>query len=269
MMTRKVAVHGASGRMGKSVIRVLAEAEDAELVAALDREGHPELGHDAGRLAGVRDLGVTTTSDLDALEGADVVIDFSLPAPAATLYSAASARSLPVVSGTTGLDQAAMAALEEAAVSAPVVFAPNFSQGVTLLFHLARQAAALLGPAFDAEIMEMHHRRKVDAPSGTAVRLAEVVAEAKDLVPSKHVLHGRSGQVGARPDQEVGVLALRGGDVVGEHTLFLQGMGERIELTHRATDRQIFARGAVRASAWILGQAPGRYDMADVMGIPR
>ena len=150
----------------------------------------------------------------------------------------------------------------------PIVYAPNYSQGVNALYFLAASAAKLLGPAFDAEIVEIHHRHKIDAPSGTAERLAEVVAEAKKL-DSGAANHGRSGTVGARPDEEIGVMAVRGGDIVGEHTLYLVGEGERIELTHRATDRTIFARGAVRAAHWVVGRSAGLYDMSDVMGISR
>jgi 4-hydroxy-tetrahydrodipicolinate reductase len=174
-----------------------------------------------------------------------------------------------MVIGTTGLDAATRAALERAAERVPVVYAPNYSQGINALYFLAGRAAELLGPSFDAEIVEMHHRYKMDAPSGTAVRLAEVVATAKRLDAERAIRHGRSGQVGERPLEEVGVLALRGGDVVGEHTLYLVGDGERIELTHRATDRLIFARGAVRAAHWVVGRSAGLYDMIDVMGIPR
>jgi 4-hydroxy-tetrahydrodipicolinate reductase len=173
------------------------------------------------------------------------------------------------VIGTTGLDERAEAAIDALAARAPVVVAPNMSPGVTLFFHLAARAAELLGPDYDAEIVEMHHRRKVDAPSGTAVRLGEVVARAKGFDPERAVVHGRSGQVGARPREEVGVMTLRGGDVIGDHTLVLAGEGERLELTHRASSRDIFARGAVRAARWVVGQPPGRYDMADVMGIAR
>ncbi len=257
----KVAVMGAGGRMGGAVIRVLHESPDLELVAAIDRaEG------DAGEKAGVGKLGVEFTTDVSAVAAADVVIDFSLPEGAEALFQQCLASKTPVVTGTTNLSTEAQAALDALAETVPVVAAPNFSQGVTLLFDLAARAAELAGPAFDAEIVEMHHRHKVDAPSGTAKRLAEVVADAKALGDDPFV-HGRSGHTGARTDGEVGVMTLRGGDVVGEHTLYLATAGERLELTHRATDRTIFARGAVRAARWVVGQSPGRYDMRDVMGL--
>jgi 4-hydroxy-tetrahydrodipicolinate reductase len=258
----KVAVMGAAGRMGGAVIRVLAESDDLELVAAIDRSGEG----DAGLKAGAGELGVAFTDDVSAVSAADVVIDFSLPEAATALFEACLEAQISVVSGTTNLSADAEALLQELAEEVPVVQAPNFSQGVTLLFDLAARAAKLAGPAFDAEIVEMHHRHKVDAPSGTAKRLAEVVAEAKELGDDPFV-HGRSGHTGARTDGEVGVMTLRGGDVVGEHTLFLAAAGERLELTHRATDRTIFARGAVRAARWVTGQAPGRYDMKSVMGL--
>ena len=257
----KVAVMGAGGRMGGAVIRVLVESPDLELVAAIDRgEG------DAGEKAGVGKLGIDFTSDVSAVASADVVIDFSLPDAAEDLFAACASSKTPVVTGTTNLSAGAQAALDALAATVPVVQAPNFSQGVTLLFDLAARAAELAGPAFDAEIVEMHHRHKVDAPSGTAKRLAEVVAEAKALGADPFV-HGRSGHTGARTDGEVGVMTLRGGDVVGEHTLFLATAGERLELTHRATDRTIFARGAVRAARWVVSQPAGRYDMKSVMGL--
>lgn len=262
-MTRlSLGVLGATGRMGLSIARVAAE-EKLPIVAAV---AQAQSGRDLGELAGLGPTGVKVTTDLDALREADVIIDFSLPTPALALFDRAAAWQIPVVTGTTGFDAKGESALNALAKVAAVVAAPNFSQGVTVLFHLAAEAARLLGTGFDAEIVEMHHRKKIDAPSGTAVRLAEVVKSARAL---STVLHGRSGEVGARTDDEMAVLALRGGDVVGEHTLFLAGLGERIELTHRATDRAIFARGAVRAARWARGRAPGRYGMEDVMGLRR
>jgi 4-hydroxy-tetrahydrodipicolinate reductase len=259
-MTVRIGIHGIGGRMGRAIAEALLEDADAEACSGIEREGSLLVGGEV--------LGVPVSDDLDAaLAGCDVVIDFTTPEATARLAAACAAAKKPAVIGTTGLDAAAEAAIADLAAVAPVVVAPNMSMGVTLLFHLAARAAEALGPAFDAEIVEMHHRRKVDAPSGTAVRLAEVVARAKGLDPARHVVHGRSGQVGARPDAHSGVMTLRGGDVVGEHTLILAGTGERLELTHRATSRAIFARGAVRAARWVAGTAPGRYDMADVLGL--
>ncbi|HSN83065.1 MAG TPA: 4-hydroxy-tetrahydrodipicolinate reductase [Polyangiales bacterium] len=266
----QIAIHGAAGRMGRSIAAVLNDDLEGNLVAAMDREDSELLGQDMGVLTGREPSGVRITCDLEEfLSNVEVVIDFSGAAATAKLLPVCAGQRIPMVIGTTGLDAATRAGLERAAEMVPIVFAPNYSQGVNALYFLAARATELLGPAFDAEIVEMHHRFKVDAPSGTAVRLAEVVAEAKQLDPERAVNPGRSGQVGARPLEEIGVMALRGGDVVGEHTLYLVGEGERLELTHRATDRSIFARGAVRAAHWVVARPAGLYDMADVMGIPR
>jgi 4-hydroxy-tetrahydrodipicolinate reductase len=256
--------------MGQSIAAVVSDELDANLVAAMDRDGCELLGRDMGVLAGGPSSGICITSDVEEfLSNVEVVIDFSIASATSKLLPLCAGQHIPMVIGTTGLDVATRAGLERAAERVPIVFAPNYSQGVNALYFLAARAAELLGPGFDAEIVEIHHRHKVDSPSGTAVRLGEVVAAAKHLDPERVVSHGRSGQVGARPPEEVGVMALRGGDVVGEHTLYLVGEGERIELTHRATDRSIFARGAVRAAQWVVGRPAGLYDMADVMGIPR
>lgn len=256
--------------MGRSIAAVLNDDLEGNLVAAMDREDSELLGQDMGVLTGREASGVRITSDVEEfLSNVEVVIDFSGAAATAKLLPVCAGQRIPMVIGTTGLDEGTRAGLERAAEMVPIVFAPNYSQGVNALYFLAARATELLGPAFDAEIVEMHHRFKVDAPSGTAVRLAEVVADAKQLDAERAVSRGRSGQVGARPLEEIGVMALRGGDVVGEHTLYLVGEGERIELTHRATDRSIFARGAVRAAHWVVTRPAGLYDMADVMGIPR
>ncbi|MGB8330475.1 MAG: 4-hydroxy-tetrahydrodipicolinate reductase [Polyangiales bacterium] len=266
----QVAIHGAAGRMGQSIAAVLNDDIDANLVAAMDREDAELLGRDVGVLTTGVPSGVCITSDVEEfLSNVQVVIDFSTVSATAKLLPLCAGQHIPMVIGTTGLDATTRASLQRAAERVAIVFAPNYSQGVNALYFLAARAAELLGPSFDAEIVEMHHRNKVDAPSGTAAHLAEVVSAAKQLDPERAVTHGRSGMVGARRLEEIGVMALRGGDVVGEHTLHLVGEGERIELTHRATDRSIFARGAVRAAHWVVGRPAGLYDMADVMGIPR
>ncbi|MBK6810643.1 MAG: 4-hydroxy-tetrahydrodipicolinate reductase [Sandaracinaceae bacterium] len=269
-MSHKVTMHGAAGRMGRAIIGILDQASDATLHAAVEHAGASCLGSDPHVLAGKAPRGLAIGADLLAgLMGADVVIDFSLPAATEAVIAACRAARVPLVMGTTGLSPAQRASLGVLAQELPVVFAPNYSQGVTALFHLAKRATELLGPDFQAEITETHHRHKIDSPSGTAMRLAEVVAEAKGVALGEAGVYGREGQVGARTRDEIGVLALRGGDVVGEHTLFLFGEGERIEITHRATDRTIFARGAVRAANWVVAQPPGLYDMFDVMGAAR
>jgi 4-hydroxy-tetrahydrodipicolinate reductase len=259
----RIAISGAAGRMGQAVLRV-ARAEGIDVVGAIEAPGSAAAGRDAGEIAGVGSIGTLVSEDVgSALLGADVVVDFSRPAALRGLCGAAARAGVAVVSGTTGLDDAATRALDDAAAKVPVLWAPNTSIGVFVLAELAKQAARLLGPGFDVEIVEIHHRNKVDAPSGTAIRLAEAVGEARDGLRRTT---GRDGQVGARGADEIGVLAVRGGDVVGDHSVHFLGDGERIELVHRATSRELFARGAVRAAQAITGKPPGRYGIRDVVG---
>lgn len=263
----RVALHGAPGRMGRAVVAAVEAERHAALVAAYARPFSPDLGRDAGELAGVGRTGVVVSALGEEPLDADVVIDFSLPDAILGVAASCLASRVPLVSGTTGLSTEHHEALDRLAEAVPVVHAPNMSVGVTVLFHLAEVATRLLGGDYDAEIVEMHHRHKVDAPSGTAARLAERVALARGLDPAAAVVHGRSGQVGPRRDDEIGVMTLRGGGVVGEHTLVLAGPGERVELVHRAQDRSIFAHGAMRAALWAVGKRPGRYDMRDALGL--
>ncbi|MBN1656361.1 MAG: 4-hydroxy-tetrahydrodipicolinate reductase [Deltaproteobacteria bacterium] len=270
-MTCQIAIHGALGRMGRAVLSLVLDDERARLVSAIEKEGCAQRGQDIGTLIGRSEkAGVVVTDSLEqALTNAEVVIDFTQPQSTRALASACASRGIPVVIGTTGLDAACERAIDELAAVAPVVIAPNFSVGVHVLLHLAARATELLGPDFDIEIVEMHHRKKVDAPSGTALRLLESVANARGVDPKKNSVFGRNGEVGARTDKQIGVLALRGGDVVGEHTLILAGPGERLEITHRAHSREIFARGVIRAAYWVVGKKPGRYSMADVLDLNR
>ena len=267
-MTR-IAMHGAGGRMGRAIVAIIAADERAELSAAIDREASPSVGQDAGALAGLATpLSIVVTSDVPAaLAASDVVIDFSLPAGMLSVLEACRASKTPTVIGTTGFGAEGETAIRRLAEVAPVVCAPNFSVGVNIFWALAERAAALFSDDVDMEIVEMHHHHKVDAPSGTATRLLDVVAKARGLDPKTAVRHGREGVVGARTQGEIGMHSLRGGDVVGDHTLILAGPGERIELTHRAHSREIFARGAVRAAHWVVDKAPGLYGMADVLGL--
>ena len=264
-----IAVHGAAGRMGRTLVELVLADPKARLVAALDRPGHAALGQDASILVGrAEPVRIKLSEDLvHGLTDAQVVIDFSSPLATTELLKRCAQQRLAAVVGTTGMDDAARHALEALAAVAPVVAAPNFSIGVNVLWALAERAVQLVGDEFDIEIVEMHHKHKVDAPSGTAMRLTEVVAHARGLHAAGATVAGRSGQVGARRHDEIGVHALRGGDVVGDHTLVLAGPGERLELTHRAHDRQIFARGALRAAHWVVGRAPGLYSMPQVLGI--
>ena len=208
------------------------------------------------------------TDPLDAgVAAGDVVVDFSGAGITAELLAACRGHRKPLVLGTTGHDAEQRAAIREAAGEIPIVFAANFSVGVNALFWLSREAARILGPSFDLEIVEVHHRLKKDAPSGTARRLAEILAEARALSYEEDVRHGRRGLVGERPGDEIGVHAVRGGDVVGDHLVLFADVGERVELVHRASNRETFATGALRAAAWLPGRPPGLYDMEDVLGL--
>lgn len=256
----RVGVVGASGRMGRAVVRVaMAGGQSiAWAVAASD------IGRDAGELAGLGPLGVRVADRLDQVDvgSADAVIDFSAPAVTTALAPLAAARGVALVTGTTGLDEAARRALADAAKRVAVLAEPNMSLGVHVLARLVEQAVRALDD-FDVEITEAHHGAKVDAPSGTALRLAEVAARARR--GDSHQVHGRQGRPGVRPKGEIGMHALRGGDVIGDHTVHLLGAGERIELTHRATSRDVFAHGAVRAARWLAGKPAGAYSLRDVL----
>ena len=256
-MTVRVLIHGALGRMGTACVRALQADAAAATVAAFDRS--------PGNV-----LGVNVSTDLSgALADSDVVIDFSSPAATANLARACRDAKKAAVIGTTGLDAGAHDAIRELAAVAPVVVAANMSPGVTVLLHLVKRATQLLGDGYDVEITETHHRNKVDAPSGTALRLADQIADAKGWKRDDVLVHGRRGQVGARGKSEIGVHAVRAGDVVGDHTVLFAGEEERIEISHRAHSRDLFARGAVRAAMWVRARKPGMYDMADVLGILR
>lgn len=259
----KLAVCGASGRMGRTVTRLCLEAGDIEIVGACTGPGDPAIGEDAGLLAGAKTVGVAVTDDMAAaLLGAQVVIDFSLPAALGELARLAARQGVALVTGTTGIKDTRP--LDEAAKKVPVLWAPNMSLGIQVLSDLVAEAARRLGPGFDIEITEVHHRQKVDAPSGTALRLAEAAKSVREL----ETVTGREGIVGARRPGELGVFGIRGGDVIGDHTVHLLGLGERLELTHRATSRDLFAHGAIRAARWIAGAGPGRYSLADVLRLP-
>lgn len=263
----KVAIHGASGRMGQHVARSALCDKDIELVAAIDHARSPSLGKDIGLLVGLEPCGVSISAEVaQGVEEAEIVIDFSLPPALPALIQACQLHGTPLVSGTTGADAAIADQLTALQKDAAVFTAANFSLGVNVLIHLAATATRALGETFDAELIEMHHRNKVDAPSGTALALADAVRDAKSF-PKSAFVYGREGKTGARSDAEIGVMTLRGGDVVGEHTLILAGESERLELTHRASDRSLFAKGALRAAKWLWGKPPGRYTMNDVLGL--
>lgn len=249
--------------MGLAVAR-LAKSAGFDLVGAACGADDPNLGRDIGELAGIGTLGVVTTPDAaSGLLGAEVVIDFSVAPAVASLAALAARQNVALVSGTTNLDANAQEALERAAHKVPVLWAANMSVGVQVLADLLTQALRRLGPDFDVEIVEVHHKRKVDSPSGTAKRLAEAARVAR---PELSEIHSRAGDVGARPANEMGVFGIRGGDVIGDHTVHLFGPGERLELTHRASSRELFAHGSLRAARFVVGKAPGRYTIADVLG---
>ena len=260
-----IVVSGAAGRMGGAILRAAVEAGGLTLAAAVERADHPAVGTDAEGFPGVAIAGALLDVPGDA---SGVLIEFTSPeATCAHLEIWARRPGSAAVVGTTGLEAEHRSSIERLAGDMPIVLAPNMSTGVNLLFGLAAQAARVLGNDFDVEIVEAHHRKKKDAPSGTAVRLLEVVAEALDRDPDADSVHGRQGMVGERTDREIGVHAVRGGDIVGEHRVLFAAAGEVIEITHRASDRAIFARGAVRAAAWVDGKPPGLYGMSDVLGL--
>jgi 4-hydroxy-tetrahydrodipicolinate reductase len=263
-------VVGAAGRMGRTLVRVIAETEGARLAGAVEQAGSPELGKDAGTLAGLGENGVKLTDDpLTLFAKADGVLDFTAPkATVGFAELAAQARIVHVV-GTTGLSADDDKKLAAAARHAVLVKSGNMSLGVNLLAVLVRQAAKALGADFDIEILEMHHRHKVDAPSGTALLLGAAAAEGRGIALTEHSVRIRDGHTGARKRGDIGFATLRGGSVVGEHGVILAGEGETIELTHKAADRAIFARGAVKAALWGQGRKPGLYSMADVLGLAK
>jgi 4-hydroxy-tetrahydrodipicolinate reductase len=262
-----VVVSGAAGRMGREIVRLVAASSALRLRGAVDR-APGALGQDAQALAGLPAGGIRVVASLaEVLPGAGVVIDFTTFEASAAHAEACAAAGVPVVIGSTGFTAEARARVAAAARRIPVLLSPNMSVGVNLLFELVRQAAAVLGDAYDVEVVELHHKRKKDAPSGTAMKLAEVAAEALGRDAGKDLAFARHGMIGERPAREIGVQTVRGGDIVGEHTVYFCGEGERLELTHRATAREQFARGAVRAAAWLPGRPPGLHDMADVLGL--
>ena len=263
----KVVVAGASGRMGKALLEAVAGGTDMQLHAALEREGSPWLGHDAGELIGTT-LGARVTHDLvGALEGADVLIDFTRPEATLAHLKVCQEKKVALVIGTTGFDEAGKAAIVAAAKSIPVVFAPNMSVGVNLALRLLEMAAQVLDEGFDIEIVEAHHRHKVDAPSGTALRMGEVIAAALGRDLKQCAVYGREGVTGERDPKTIGFATVRGGDVVGDHTVMFAGIGERLEITHKASSRMTFALGALRAARHLRGQSSGLFDMQDVLGL--
>ncbi|KAA3626402.1 MAG: 4-hydroxy-tetrahydrodipicolinate reductase [Proteobacteria bacterium] len=266
-MTR-IAIAGAAGRMGRSLIEACRQTAGLELGAALERPGSAALGVDAGVLAGGEALGIEVTDRLeDVVDRFDVLIDFTLPEATSTHLAVCRRAGRQMVIGTTGLNTSQRAELEQAADSIGIVFAPNMSVGVNLCFKLLDLAARVLGEEVDIEIIEAHHRHKVDAPSGTALRMGEIVAQALGRDLEQCAVYGREGRSGERERKTIGFETIRAGDIVGDHTVLFAGVGERVEITHKASSRMTFAKGAIRAAGWIMQQPHGLYDMQDVLGL--
>ncbi len=265
----RVAVFGATGRMGRSLIRAIHDSTDFELVGALASPDSPALGQDAGEVAGLaRRFGVAVTADrAQALARAQTVLDFTLPGATLPNLAACFESGAALLVGTTGLGAEVHSALKAASGRLAVLVAPNTSLGVNLLAQLVERAAAALPPEYDIEILEAHHRYKADAPSGTALRLGEAAASGRGSRLEELAAEHTSARRGPRRAGSIGFASLRGGDIVGEHTVYFEGPGERIELTHRAHDRMTFAYGALRSAEWLRGRPPGQYSMADVLGL--
>lgn len=263
-----LAVLGASGRMGQAILSCLAEARDFRLSGAVTRVGDPALGRDAGEFAGLAPLGVPLTDDrAQALHRARVAIDFTLPVALEANLQACVESGTPVVIGTTGLNPKQESLLEQSAREIPIVYGRNMSVAMNVFMHFVGRAAAALGEEYDVEIVEAHHRNKVDAPSGTALALGEVVAAARKRKLSEVAVKAREGQIGPRVPGTIGFSSIRGGNIVGDHTVMFIASDERVEFTHRASDRRAFAMGALRAARWLAGRAPGLYTMPEVLDL--
>lgn len=266
-MSMRIAIAGASGRMGRTLVEAVLDAPDAQLAGALDVAGSGSLGQDAGAFLG-RETGVAIGAGIDdALARADFLIDFTRPAGTLTHLHACVERRVGMVIGTTGFDDAGRAAIAQAATTIPIVFAPNMSVGVNVTLRLLEVAAGILGNEYDVEIIEAHHRHKVDAPSGTALKMGEVVAQALGRDLQRVAVYGREGATGERDAQTIGFATVRGGDIVGDHTVLFAGTGERIEITHRSASRATYANGALRACRFLHGRPGGLFDMQDVLGL--
>jgi 4-hydroxy-tetrahydrodipicolinate reductase len=268
MTDMRLVVTGAAGRMGRMLVKMIVETNGVALAGALEREGASALGADAGALAGCDKIGVAVTADpLAAVLHADGIVDFSSPAASVEFAALAAQARIAHIIGTTGLSDDDLKRIGAAARHAPIVRSGNMSLGVNLLAALTRKVAQALGEDFDIEIVEMHHRMKVDAPSGTALLLGEAAAEGRGVPLRDHEARARDGHTGARRSGDIGFAALRGGTVIGDHSVIFAGEGERIELRHVAEDRALFARGALRAALWARDRKPGLYSMADVLGL--
>jgi 4-hydroxy-tetrahydrodipicolinate reductase len=263
-----ITITGAGGRMGQMLVRQVAKTAGAKLVGGVEAPGGKALGRDAGEVAGLDALGVKITDDPAAAIGAaQVVIDFTVPAATVMHAGIAAGKGVAMVIGTTGLSPEQARRVDDASKRVPIVWAANMSLGVNILLALAERTAALLGNDYDIDILEMHHRHKIDAPSGTALALGRAAAAGRKVGLEKVWRKTRDGHTGARPAGEIGFATLRGGDEVGFHTVMYAGIGERLELTHRAFSREIYANGALKAAQWVITQKPRLYEMKDVLGL--
>ncbi len=263
----KVAIMGVGGRMGRSILSTLSKDEEILIVGATERYGHELIGMDAGELLSKK-IGVKITSDLEeACSNADVIVDFTTPESSVQCALYAREHSKAMVIGTTGFDNEQLMELKESARDFPCVMSPNMSIGVNVVFEISKMIATLLGKDYDVEIVEVHHRYKEDAPSGTAIRLGECVAEGLGFDFNRVARYSRHGRIGKRSTEEIGIQSLRGGDVVGDHTVMFLGKGERVELSHKALSRENFSLGVLRAVKWVFGKPPGMYSMREVLGL--
>jgi len=261
-----IVVAGAAGRMGRQLVEAILERQDVQLTGATEHPSSPHIGTDVGLLVGNQPLGIEIVPGIDAVTSSfDTIIDFTAPVSTRALLEYAGANGKRMIIGTTGLDENDQQAIKNTAEKTAVVFAANYSVGVTLSLDLLATAAKVLGPAYDIEVIEAHHKHKVDAPSGTALAMGNAIADSigKDLKDC--AVYSREGNTGARPDGAIGFQTIRAGEIIGEHTVLFVGQGEQLEITHKATDRMTFARGAVRAAGWIATQPAGLYNMADVV----
>jgi 4-hydroxy-tetrahydrodipicolinate reductase len=267
MMVRAI-VAGAAGRMGGRIIRMIRQSEDVELGAAFERQGHPSLHQDVGQVVGLGHLGIRVAGSLrEVANQGEVLIDFTQPEATVVNLRTAAASGLAVVIGTTGIAGKMLDEIKDLAKGMRCVMSPNMSVGVNVMFRIAGEMAKILGKDYDMEILEVHHRFKKDAPSGTAMRLAQILAASTERNLDEVAVYERKGMIGERTEKEIGIQTWRAGDITGEHTVMFGGIGERLELIHRAHNRDNFARGAVKAAAWLVGQKPGLYDMQDVLGL--
>lgn len=265
---QRVAINGAAGRMGRMLIDACKHTQSLKLTAALERTGNENLGRDAGVLAGINPTGVVITDNIaDVINDFDVIVDFTRPEATLNLVESCLLHDKKIVIGTTGLSDSDRQKILSASEKIPIVFAPNMSVGVTLCFKLLRLAAEVLGDDVDIEIIEAHHRHKEDAPSGTAVRMGEVIAQVLGRDLKQQAVYGREGRTGVRNRKTIGFESIRAGDIIGEHTVIFAGEGERIEISHKASSRMNFALGAMRAVQWLENKKYGFYDMQDVLGL--